>query len=61
MTASWIIREKGSRRVVCETFNKKTVDALNTARYEAVPVLDYLYELNAEIKRQNARKPTWPA
>lgn len=45
-TASWIIREKATGRVICETFERRTVDALNTAKYEAVPILEYLQSLN---------------
>ena len=48
-TASWVIREKATGRVILETFNPKLVAALNTARYEAVPILDYLVEINRQI------------
>lgn len=44
--ASWVIRNKVTKKVVCETFNPKFVAALNTAKYEAVPILDYLVSLN---------------
>lgn len=45
-TASWVIREKTTGRVICETFNPRLVAALNTDKYEAVPILDYLVSLN---------------
>jgi len=45
-TASWVIREKESGRVICETFEQRCVDALNTQKYEAVPILAYLQSLN---------------
>lgn len=48
--ASWVIREKGTGKVVMETFDPKKVDALNTAKYEAVPILQHLQELNRSIK-----------
>ena len=48
MTASWVIREKSTGRVIAETFNLDLVDALNTVRYEAVPIKDYLVSLNAK-------------
>lgn len=52
ITASWVIRERETGRVICETFNKRIVAALNTARYEAVPILEYLASFNrAEEKR----------
>jgi hypothetical protein len=51
-TASWVIREKATGRVICETFSRRLVDALNIKRYEAVPLLQYLCELNATIRAQ---------
>ena len=45
-TASWVIRERSTGRVIMETFNAKLVAALNTVRYEAVPILEYLQSLN---------------
>lgn len=47
MTNSWVIRETASKRVICETYNAKAVEALNTRRYEAVPIQKYLASLNA--------------
>lgn len=44
--ASWVIREKGTGNVVMETFDRKKVDALNTAKYEAVPILEHLQSIN---------------
>jgi hypothetical protein len=52
-TASWVIRDKASKAVVCETFNPTFVRRLNTARYEAVPILAYLQEFNASLKAAN--------
>lgn len=51
-TASWVIREKATGAVVMETFDRKKVDALNTAKYEAVPVQEHLASLN-----RNAEQP----
>lgn len=45
-TASWVIREKGTGRVILETFDKKKVDALNTQKYEAVPIREHLAGLS---------------
>jgi len=45
-TASWVIRNKDTKEVVLETFDAKKVEALNTAKYEAVPIGQYLGELN---------------
>ena len=49
-TASWVIRVKETGQVICETFSASTIAAINTAKYEAVPILQYLGELNASIK-----------
>ena len=49
-TASWVIREKDTHKVVCETFSAKLVAALNTDKYEAVPILEYLVSLNRREK-----------
>jgi len=45
-SASWILRNKVTKEVVTETFDKKKVDALNTDKYEAVPIKEYLSSLN---------------
>lgn len=47
-SASWVIREKATGNVIAETFNKKIVNALNTNKYEAVPIHKYLASLNAK-------------
>lgn len=52
-STSWVIREKGSKGVIWETFDKRLVERLNTAKYEAVPILDYLVELNANARTQH--------
>jgi hypothetical protein len=49
-TASWVIREKATGKAIMETFNKRLLDKLNTAKYEAVPALQHLQELNRTIK-----------
>lgn len=54
MTTSWVIREKGTVVGLFETFNPKRVAALNTARYEAVPIGDYLADVNRRIKAGEA-------
>lgn len=49
LSASWIIRELGTGRVILETFNWRVLEALNTARYEAVPSYDHLVALNRQL------------
>jgi hypothetical protein len=52
--ASWVIKDKETGAVIMETFDRAKVDALNTAKYEAVPIIDHLAGLNkkpsAELK-----------
>jgi hypothetical protein len=49
-TASWVIRNRETKEVIMETYNEKVVSHLNTAKYEAVPILEYLQGLNKEIR-----------
>lgn len=44
--ASWVIREKATGDVVMETFDKKVAGAVNTEKYEAVPISEHLASLN---------------
>lgn len=44
--ASWVIREIATKCVIAETFDKRKIDALNVAKYEAVPIGQYLASLN---------------
>lgn len=48
-TRSWVIKEKATGAVVLETFNAKVVDALNTVKYQAVPILEHLADLNKSL------------
>lgn len=41
-SASWVIKRKDTGAVVCETFSAAAVEALDTSRFEAVPIMDYL-------------------
>ena len=56
-TASWVIRNKETGEVIMETFDEKVVDALNTAKYEAAPIGDYLGALNNAIKEAGGEQP----
>ena len=53
-TASWVIQEIASGKVIMETFNPKVVEALNTDKYRATPILEYLQKLNRELKTARA-------
>lgn len=49
--ASWVIRDKETKAAIMETYNADFLKALNTARYEAVPILEYLQEINRKAKQ----------
>ena len=44
--ASWVVKRKADGQVMFETFDKAKVDALNTEKYEAVPIQEHLAGLN---------------
>jgi hypothetical protein len=44
--ASWVLREKATGKVIMETYDQAKVRALNTAKYEAVPIAEYLASIN---------------
>ena len=54
---SWVIIDRATGAAVLETFNPKAVSCLNTERYEAVPILDYLGALNARIRAAGGGNP----
>jgi len=49
-TASWIIRDKLTKEVVCEIFSPALVSTLNTEKYEAIPAFEYLVSINGKAK-----------
>lgn len=49
-SSSWIIINKATGNAVLETFSQRYAEAVNTERYQVVPVLEYLQELNRKIK-----------
>lgn len=53
-TTSWIIRNKETKAVVFETFNKKQVDSLKSDTYESIPIKQYLYELFDTVNSEKA-------
>lgn len=52
-TASWVIKEKATGSVIAETFDAKKVAALNTTKYEAVPINEHLASLNRQPVSNN--------
>lgn len=47
---SWVIVHKESGEVVLETYDENVVKALNTEKYTAFPIYDYLVNLNERTK-----------
>ena len=48
-TASWVVRDRLTKAVQFETFDRRVVDHLKP-QYEAVPILEYLQSLNQQIR-----------
>lgn len=44
---SWVVIRICDGEVITELFGHHLVDALNTRRYKAVPILEYLQSLNS--------------
>lgn len=55
--SSWVIKNKETGEVVMETFDRAKVDALNTSKYEAIPILQHLQSVNGKEKPQEAASP----
>lgn len=52
-TASWVIVNKETNEAMFETYDKNKVNALNTSKYKAVPILEYLQGINKKIKESS--------
>jgi hypothetical protein len=59
--ASWVIREKATGKVIMETFDRKKVDALNTGKYEAVPIREHLASLSKPAAKKAPAAADAPA
>ena len=53
---SWVVCEKESGRAVLETFSPKVAASVNLAKYEVLPVLDYLARLNNSVKQPESNQ-----
>lgn len=60
-TASWVIKNKATGAIIAETFDPKIVAALNTAKYEAVPIHKHLASLNTKPYQRNPVPPSTKA
>lgn len=59
-TASWVVRDKSTGKAVLETFDPKKVEALNTEKYEAVPIGEYLGDYNRRVREAGGVEPPTP-
>lgn len=53
--ASWVVIDKTTGDAVLETFSIDTANAINTKKYDVLPIYDYLIALNKRIKRADNR------
>jgi len=49
-TASWVIVEKATNKVLFETFNEAIIGKINESKYEAIPILAYLQQFNQQVR-----------
>jgi hypothetical protein len=49
--SSWVIVRRSTREPVFETWSPRVVAALDPAKAEAVPILDWLARVNAKARR----------
>lgn len=49
-TASWVIIELATGNGILETYSKSLTKKINTEKYKAVPILEYLQAVNKAIK-----------
>jgi len=49
-TVSWVIVSKQSGKAILETFDSSLVNCINQKLYKAVPILEYLQNLNKSLK-----------
>jgi hypothetical protein len=47
---SWVIVRRTDGMAVLETFSRRVAGQINTDRYEAIPIIEYLQRLNASIQ-----------
>ena len=50
MAASWVLIRLADNKAVAETWDYRKVVALNTEKYKAVPIGEYLTDINRRIK-----------
>lgn len=50
MTKSWIIKDAVTGAVLIETFSRKAVNRLDPKKFIAIPIGEYLAQLNRDLK-----------
>lgn len=51
-SASWVVVRRDTGEVILETFNPGIASAINTGRYEAVPILQWLVRINQRLRAE---------
>lgn len=51
-TASWVIVDIATGEAVMETYSARVVQILNTDKYKAVPILEWLQSINRPPRRE---------
>jgi len=55
-TASWVIVHNKSGEVICETFDRNKAGLINLSEtYSVIPILDWLVNLNKEVKHERTK------
>lgn len=49
-TASWVIVNKLTNKAVIEMYDLELVKKINTMKYRAIPILEYLQTFNQKVK-----------
>jgi hypothetical protein len=55
-TTSWIIIKKETNEILFETYNSVMLKKINKEKYKAVPIIEYLNDLNKKIKKENIKE-----
>lgn len=52
--ASWVIVSRSDGMPIMEVFDHRLIDRLNVEKYRAVPIGEYLAELNSAIRMRSS-------
>jgi len=52
VNSSWVVIRKADGVVICETFQASVVEALNTDKYYAEPITEYLPRINRQEREK---------